>query len=260
MTILDLDYGSEEIVIAGVQGNDEAMQDAYSSADFYVASAQHFGMYPRDLPIPTEDQRNEGWFNPFKKVRSIAKTLCLSIQFGAGFKSVAAAVRLATRDNSITDDQGEAWVNEFNSIYSNYAYMVERVREEYKAGIPLALPGGWRMGKDNPSVVSASNLPIQGLGSVILQEACRLIDDSNIPAKILATLHDAITLYCKEEDSEVVAAQATDLMKKAALNILGKEGMKVGNPEIIRHGQLWIHSDKAKTAWDKLKTHFAGTF
>lgn len=260
MAIVELDYGSEEIWIAAVQGDDEAMQKAYLSEDFYVASAQHFGMYPQDLPIPTEQQRDEDWFKPFKKVRAIAKTLCLSIQFGAGYKSVAAAVRLATRDNSITDEQGSEWVNEFNSIYSNYAYMVERLRDEYKIGYPLALPGGWRMGINNPSVVSASNLPIQGVGAVILQEACRLIDKSKIKGAIIATLHDALTLYCREEDAENVAAQAGGLMKQAAFNILGKQGMKVGKPEIIKHGELWLHSDKAVTAWDKLKTHFAGTF
>jgi len=116
------------------------------------------------------------------------------------------------------------------------------------------------MGINNPSVVSASNLPIQGVGAVILQEACRLIDKSKIKGAIIATLHDALTLYCREEDAENVAAQAGGLMKQAAFNILGKQGMKVGKPEIIKHGELWLHSDKAVTAWDKLKTHFAGTF
>jgi len=260
MAIVELDYGSEEVFIAAVQGDDAAMQKAYGSEDFYVASAQHFGMYPSNLPIPSEAQRAESWFTPYKKVRNIAKTLCLSIQFGAGFKSVAAAVRNATHDQSITDDQGEAWVQEFNTIYSNYSYMVDRLRDEYRSGTSLALPNGWRLGPNNPSVVSASNLPIQGVGTCILQEACRLIDRSDCPGEIIATLHDAITIYCRESDTEKVKIHAKSLMQQAAKNILGKDGMKVGEAEIIKHGSLWLHSDRAKTAWDRLKSHFEGTF
>jgi len=258
MALIDLDFASQEIWIAAVLGDDDAMKAAYLSEDFYVASAQNFGMYPQDLPIPSEAQRNEPWFAPYKKIRNIAKTLCLSMQFGAGARSVAAAVRDATHDPSVTDEQGQDWMSDYASTYASYSYFVQDIRRAYQQGLGLSLPGGWRMGKDNPSVISASNFPIQGTGSVILQRACKLIDDAGFT--VLATLHDAITIYAPSEQAQETAVQCSALMRRAAQEILGAAGMKVGRPEIIHHGELWLHSDRAKKAWDKLSESFSGTF
>jgi hypothetical protein len=254
MALVELDFSSQEFFIAGVQGDDLNMQQAYQSADIYMFFAQQTGMYPADLPIPTEEQRSEEWFRPYKQVRNIAKTLTLSMQFGAGPKSVAAAVRDATHDLSITDEQGEAWVADYIAAYADYNSWVQNLREIYQSGTPLALPGGWRMGRDNPSVISASNLPVQGVGSVILQEACRLMDQAGLV--VIATLHDAITIQCQEVDINKTGTMASNLMRQAASNILGIPGMKVGMAEIIRNGEVWLHSERAKTVWNQLKQYF----
>ena len=114
------------------------------------------------------------------------------------------------------------------------------------------------MGPDNPSVLSAGNVPIQGLGSVILREACRELDKAGY--KVIATLHDAVTLYADEKDAEEVAEKAKAIMEKAAENVLGESGMRVGEPEILHHGEIWLHSERAVKDWEKLKTSFVGTF
>lgn len=253
------DYGSQEVFIAGSISGDKNLKNAYSSADVYMYYAQLTGMYPKDLPIPTEDQRSEEWFKPYKKVRSISKTLNLSMQFGAGAKAVAAAVRDATKDLSITDEQGYKWVEEYHDAYEDYYYLTKEIKDFYtgkkisdKLGIMLV--DGWRMGTDNPSPLSAGNLPIQGLGSVILREACRMLDDAGI--YVIATLHDAVTVYCKEEEAEEIGKQTSVIMQEAAKKILGEYGMKVGHPEILKHGELWLHSEKAQAHWAKLKSHF----
>jgi len=256
--IVELDYGSQEFFIAAAESNDKNLKEAYKSNDVYVFYAQLTGMYPADLPIPTEEQREEEWFRPWKKVRSTAKTIVLSIQYGAGFKAVAAAVRDATKNPDVTDEDGREWVNGFNSSYPDYSRFVKDTRDTYQRGSGLMLPSGWRMGKDNMSALSASNLPVQGGGAVILQRACKFCDDAGLV--IVATLHDAITFYCREEEAEEVARKGAELMKQASFEILGVEGMKVGHPEIIQHGELWLHSERAKMAWEKLKAHFAGLY
>lgn len=253
------DYGSQEVFIAGSISGDKNLKNAYSSADVYMYYAQLTGMYPKDLPIPTEDQRSEEWFKPYKKVRSISKTLNLSMQFGAGAKAVAAAVRDATKDLSITDEQGYKWVEEYHDAYEDYYFLTKEIKDFYtgkkvsdKMGIMLV--DGWRMGTDNPSPLSAGNLPIQGLGSVILREACKMLDDAGI--YVIATLHDAVTVYCKEEEADEIGKQTSLIMQEAAKKILGEYGMKVGHPEILKHGELWLHSEKAQAHWAKLKSHF----
>lgn len=256
MCVIDLDYGSQEVFIAGSISNDKNLKQAYMSADVYMYYAQLTGMYPKDLPIPTEEQRSEEWFKPYKKVRSISKTLNLSMQFGAGAKAVAAAVRDATKDSSITDEQGFAWVDDYHDAYSDYYQMTKDIKEEYLRGTGIMLCDGWRMGPNNPSPLSAGNLPIQGLGSVILRRACDMMDKAGIT--VIATLHDAITLYCKEEEAENIAKKASRLMELAAQQILGETGMKVGAPEIVHHGHLWLHSERATAAWERLKGNFEG--
>ena len=252
--IVELDFGSQEVWIAACISDDANLKAAYLSNDVYMYYAQLTGMYPQHLPIPTEEQRSEEWFKPFKRVRSIAKTLNLSMQFGAGAKSVAAAVRSATKDDSIDDEQGSEWVSQYNSAYGDYTGKTRDLRDRYRDGTGIALPTGWRMGKDNMSALSAGNLPVQGLGACILQLACELCDENSLC--VIATLHDAITFECDEGDEERVATLATKLMKQAAREVLGVEGMKVGAPEYVRHGHLWLHSEKAQLAWAKLGRYF----
>ena len=256
--VIDLDYHSEEVFIAASISGDVAMKHAYASSDIYMYYAQIAGMYPKDLPIPTETQRSEEWFKPYKKTRSIAKTLNLSIQFGASPKAVAAAIRDATHDLSITDEDGEEFVLGYHEAYPDYSYIVGEIKNAYKLKNSILLPDGWRMGPDNPSVLSAGNVPVQGLGSVILREACRELDKAGY--KVIATLHDAVTLYADEKDAEEVAEKAKAIMEKAAENVLGESGMRVGEPEILHHGEIWLHSERAVKDWEKLKKSFVGTF
>lgn len=180
---------------------------------------------------------------------------CLSMQFGASWKSVVAAVRSATKDETIPDEQGKEWVEEYRNAYPDYTSTVDQLRRTYRDGYGIVLPNGWRMGKDNPSALSAGNLPIQGLGSVILQRACVLADEAGL--FVIATLHDAITILSDEgkehEDAETLKA----CMLQAAKEIIGIEGMKVGAPEFVYHGDLWIHSEKAKTAWNRFSKYFS---
>jgi len=258
MAIIELDYSSQEVFIAAVQSGDKNLKEAYASNDVYMHYAQLTGMYPAELPIPTEEQREEEWFKPWKKIRNTAKVVVLSTQYGAGYKAVAAAVRDAIRNLDVTDEMGKGWVNGFNEAYLDYSRFVKETRDFYSRGTGLMLSSGWRIGHDNPSVLSASNFPIQGAGAVILQRACRLMDEAGLT--VIATLHDAVSVYCKEDEAQEVARKGAELMKQASFDVLGEWGMRVGPPEIIRHGQIWCHSPRAKEAWDKLSANFEGLY
>lgn len=259
--IVELDYGSQEVFVAACMGGDENMKKAYLAPDTYVYYAQQIGMYPKDLPIPTEEERSADWFKPYKKVRTVAKVLNLSMQFGAGAASLAASVKDATRDpvtgeadETIDVDQGKQWIEDYRDTYPDYSDMVEDLKREYKQGMPLMLANGWRLGRDNPSPNSIANLPIQGTAAIMLQRACKLADEAGLTA--VAVLHDAITFVCDDKDTEEVARIGTECMKQASFDILGEHGMKVGAAEVIRHGEIWMHSDRAQAAWKSLKQYF----
>lgn len=75
--VCECDYSAQEVFIAGAITGDQNMIDAYMSNDVYMYYAQLTGMYPKDLPIPTEEQRSEEWYQEYRKTRNISKTLCL---------------------------------------------------------------------------------------------------------------------------------------------------------------------------------------
>lgn len=68
-------------------------------------------------------------------------------------------------------------------------------------------------------------------------------------------MHDAVTISCRDEEAEAVAAKASELMIRASDLVLGVQGMRVGHPEIVRHGEIWMHSKKAKVAWARVGKH-----
>lgn len=252
--VYECDYSAEEVFIGAALTGDQNLVDSYLSNDVYMYYAQLTGMYPRDLPVPTEEQRSEDWFKAHKLTRNISKTLFLSMQYGASAKSVAAAVRVATKQDGIPDEQGEEWVTDYKHTYSDFTAISESLRREYRDGTSIALADGFRMGPDNPSALSAGNLPYQGTGTLILRRACELADERGL--YVVATLHDAITGIADEGKEQEDAATLSECMAQAAEEILGRKGMKIGAPEFVRHGDWWIHSEKAKMAWERMRKYF----
>jgi hypothetical protein len=252
MAFVECDFAQEEVFISAVLSGDDLLKRAYLSADFYLAYAQLAGMYPKDLSIPSEDQRKEEWFRPYEKIRQISKTMCLSIQYGARSKSIAHAIATATKD-PVDYEGAQDLFNEYHSTFSDQAYMHEQLRQGYQKHLGIQLQNGWRIGPDNPSILSLSNFPVQGTGSCILQEACKRIDAEDIV--ILATMHDSILAYCKDEHADAVGKCMQEKMIEASDFVLGEKGMKVGAPEIVRHGDYWLHG-KGVRDWPRYSKYF----
>jgi len=252
MAIVEVDYTSEEVFIAAAISGDQNMKDAYLSNDVYMYFAQLSGMYPSNLPIPTEEQRDEEWFKPYKTIRQIAKSTVLGIQFGMGRKTLATTVALASKTD-VDQEQAQELIDGYREAYPDYNNMVSSLKIAYQDDWNVMLESGWRLGVDSPSILSVCNVPVQGTGSEILRLACRKLDAVQIP--VIATMHDSITAYCEEQYAEAIAEEMSLQMVEAADEVLGIKGMKVGAPEIIRHGDWWLHG-KGYADWPKYKQHF----
>jgi hypothetical protein len=253
MAFVEVDLASGEVFIQASVYNDAVLKQAYAANDFYVKYAQQAGAYPSDLPIPTEhDKEHAEWFKPYKQMRQRYKQVCLSIQYGAGYETIGHAIA-ASEGKPLDLDQADALVKEYQQTYADAYYGSQKLKNIIRSGSGILLKNGWRLGKNHKSMLSALNFPIQGAGSCILQEACRRIDGDKI--KIMATFHDSITAYCKEEHAQDVAACMTTHLLDASEYILGEKGMKVGAPEIIRHGDYWVHGKGIKD-WQRYKQYF----
>ena len=263
--ICDLDAHSEEVAIAAALYNDENKREVYRSADVYMKYAQLAGAYPKDKPILTEDEReSEKWFNEegWSQVRKIYKGGFLGMQFGMGGASLERRVRLSLPEekrDEIFEGWGDSFVDSYRSLFSNETECVTKVRQAYsnqKKGVMLQ--DGWRLGPDDPNILSVSNFPVQGTGSVILRRCCELCDAEGI--QIYATLHDAISFTGKLENMEREIDTARECFRRAAEDILGENLMVIGNPEIIKHDENWIHDPSVPGTWNSMAEKYFPEF
>ena len=263
--ICDLDAHSEEVAIAAALYNDENKREVYRSADVYMKYAQLAGAYPKDKPILTEDEReSEKWFNEegWSQVRKIYKGGFLGMQFGMGGASLERRVRLSLPEekrDEIFEGWGDSFVDSYRSLFSNETECVTKVRQAYsnqKKGVMLQ--DGWRIGPDDPNILSVSNFPVQGTGSVILRRCCELCDAEGI--QIYATLHDAISFTGKLENMEREIDTARECFRRAAEDILGENLMVIGNPEIIKHDENWIHDPSVPGTWNSMAEKYFPEF
>ena len=263
--ICDLDAHSEEVAIAAALYNDENKREVYRSADVYMKYAQLAGAYPKDKPILTEDEReSEKWFKEegWTRVRKIYKGGFLGMQFGMGGASLERRVRLSLPEekrDEIFEGWGDSFVDSYRSLFSNETECVTKVRQAYsdqKKGVMLQ--DGWRLGPDDPNILSVSNFPVQGTGSVILRRCCELCDAEGI--QIYATLHDAISFTGKLENMEREIETARECFRRAAEDILGENLMVIGNPEIIKHDENWIHDPSVPGTWNSMAEKYFPEF
>lgn len=105
---------------------------------------------------------------------------------------------------------------------------------------------------------SPSEISVQGTGAVILRKCCELCDEAGL--KIYATLHDAISITGKVANMESEIATASECFRKAAEEVLGEDLMKVGNPEIVKHGDVWLHDSDAKPRWNAMASKYFKEF
>lgn len=263
--ICDLDAHSEEVAIAAALYNDDNKREVYRSADVYMKYAQLAGAYPKDKPILTEDEReSEKWFKEegWNQVRKIYKGGFLGMQFGMGGASLERRVRLSLPEekrDEIFEGWGDSFVDSYRSLFSNETECVTKVRQAYsnqKKGVMLQ--DGWRLGPDDPNILSVSNFPVQGTGSVILRRCCELCDAEGI--QIYATLHDAISFTGKLENMEREIDTARECFRRAAEDILGENLMVIGNPEIIKHDENWIHDPSVPGTWNSMAEKYFPEF
>lgn len=245
--LIEMDYGSQEVCISADWSGDSNMLDSYLQNDYYLAFMQKCGKFPADLPLPTEEERALPIYQPYKQMRQLAKGCCLGLSYGMGEKKLAGSMQC---------DVGVAreYKKSFESVYKKYSHARHSLKRlvSGKLGAKLVFPDGFLYSVipqgDTKSINSLLNLPIQGLGSVILRRLVRLCFERGL--FLVATIHDAVVVMCKVEERERVAQKLSRAMHDAADEVLGTSHMKVGAPEYTFHNQPQAHG--AEKEWMEL--------
>ena len=234
--VVEIDFSSEETFIQAQVFRDPAYKDLYASKDIYLYTGVLTGMIPRNgfEALPLSELKHK-----YKKQRDLLKTFTLAMGYGAGNKTLVGKTGLPL-----------ASVENFRRNYDKAFSKSVAVRDQLKGWMERGelvclwlwngLCAQLNRHKIKTSYNAPLNYPIQGTGSTILAKVARDFEKAGI--RTIATIHDAVAFEVDEGDFETIQ-KARELMKAAADFVLnvedGDEGMKVGEPEIIKHGEFW---------------------
>ena len=234
--LVELDFSSEETFIQACVFDDPAYRELYASKDIYLYTGVLTGMIPRaDFEaLPVSELKHK-----YKKQRDLLKTFTLAIGYGAGNRTLAGKTGLSL-------SEVEKFRRAYDKAFSRTMYVRSELKKRMEVGelkclwLANGLCSTLNRHKVKTSYNAPLNFPIQGMGSVILAKVARDFEREGI--RTIATIHDAVVFEVDEGDMETIQ-KARNMMKNAADYVLnvqeGEEGMKVGEPEIIKHGEIW---------------------
>lgn len=234
--LVELDFSSEETFIQAQVFDDPAYRELYASKDIYLYTGVLTGMIPRsDFDSMSKDDLK----TKYKKQRDLLKTFTLAIGYGAGNKTLAGKTGLPL-------SEVEKFRKNYDKAFSRTMFVRDELKRRMESGklkclwLANGLCATLNRHKVKTSFNAPLNFPIQGTGSVILAKVARDFERAGI--RTIATIHDAVVFEVDEGDMDTIH-KARDLMKNAADYVLnvqeGEEGMKVGEPEIVKHGEIW---------------------
>lgn len=183
-----IDYGSEEFFIGALLSRDPNMIKAYLSDDVYLEFYKLAGLIPMDATKQSH-----------KKLRDQAKRTVLGISYNMTKFGLAIALS-SDSGEEWTEDEAQEEINRFNSTFPMYYAYRKNITESYEDEEPplIKLADGWYMWGNNPNMRSVGNVPIQGMGAVIMRKAVDLAVSKGLYVPF--TLHDALYIEYKVGD------------------------------------------------------------
>ncbi len=253
MSIVSMDFVSQEVWIAAAQSGDGNLMEDYLSGDVYMSFGKASGLIPED-----GDKTTHG------KERNICKGVILGLQFGMGVAKLAAQV-------GTDDETARVYVNRHKSRYWKFWQWRKSYIEAHERTGHSELPNGWYL-KDNRAykankwmergehyALTTGNFPIQGMGSCILYRtvsslAMGLTAFSSFGVNIISTVHDEINILCPEKIiQEIISLMRTHVNLECTYLFPFEPRCRV-DFTVQNHGELLI-KDKGKEALKRLSPY-----
>ena len=250
--LVELDYSSEETFIQACICKDLAYNDIYNSKDIYLAFANEMGMIPStDWDNLSKDELKD----KYDAVRSVIKPMVLGMSYGMG------PDKLATR-LGIPVEKARAYLAAIKKTIhksTTYKQSIPDFAAIYTSKAFSTLDGFiCKYNALNANHTTITNFPFQSGGSMILKHLVHNLmteyRNGDLNATILATIHDAIFFEVDEGDHDTIQ-QVSDIMKDVADKVLNAPKgwtIKVGHPEIIKHGEIWTPEHKFDAQFEEL--------
>jgi DNA polymerase I-like protein with 3'-5' exonuclease and polymerase domains len=221
--LMEFDYASQEIGVQAYITGDKVKAEMYEHPQFgkYYCDIAH-SFWP-DF-ISKEDHRYK-----------TAKQMALMTEYGCGAEKLASCAGVKYK-------LAEKFIVHMRKLFPVYWKYVDKliakiIDRRKRAWFPDGF--GVTASKD-ARPTTFGNLPFQGTGAYILRRICVELYRANI--RLVAPVHDAVIVMCKEDEREAVAAKVKSIMEKASKDATGTL-IKVGDPEVTYHGLVNCHSE-----------------
>lgn len=239
--LMEFDYASQEIGVQAYITGDKVKAEMYEHPQYgkYYCDIAH-SFWP-DF-VSKEDRRYK-----------TAKQMALMTEYGCGAAKLSACAGVKYR-------LADKFINHMHKLFPTYWKYVDKLTNKILYRRKRAwFPDGFGVtASKDARPTTFGNLPFQGTGAYILRRMCVDLYLENI--QLVAPVHDALIVMCKESEMDVVAKKVQHIMEKASKEATGTL-IKVGEPEVTYHGLVNCHSEM-QTREDytvKLPVKLAGT-
>lgn len=221
--LMEFDYASQEIGVQAYITGDKVKADMYEHPKYgkYYCDIAH-SFWP-DF-VSKEDHRYK-----------TAKQMALMTEYGCGAEKLAscAGVKYKLAEKFIVH------MRKLFPVYWKYVdKLISKIVDRHKRAW---FPDGFGVtASKDARPTTFGNFPFQGTGAYILRRICVELYKADI--RLVAPVHDAVIVMCKEEEREAVAKKVQQIMEKASKEATGTL-IKVGDPEVTYHGLVNCHSE-----------------
>jgi DNA polymerase I-like protein with 3'-5' exonuclease and polymerase domains len=196
-----IDWSQQELEIAGVLSQDQAMMEAYTTGDFYLAFAKMAGAAP---PTATKETH--------ATIREQFKQVALGVLYGLSESGIARRLGVPLCD-------GRLLLRHHKAVFQRFWEWSDNIEIQGMLGCPLQTVFGWQLhAGPNVNPRGLRNFPMQSHGAEMLRLACCLATERGIP--VCAPVHDALLVEGSFDDIDTVVADTQTAMQEASEIVL----------------------------------------
>jgi DNA polymerase-1 len=242
MALAYIDYSQQEFGIAAALSGDEAMADAYRSADPYLTFAKQAGDVPPEATKETHPEK-----------RAMFKACVLAVQFGMGAVSlsfrIGKSVDIAKKLLRLHRDTYPTFWR-WSEAAVDRAVLLGRLETVF--GWPVHIgPSADPM--KGPNARSIANFPCQAHGAEMLRLACCMLVEQGV--RVCAPVHDAVLIEGPADEIDAEVERARKIMAEASRIVLG--GFEIGTDVVtVRYPERYMDPE-GQAFWDTV-IKFAG--
>ena len=206
-TLAYVDWKTQEVVIAAALSGDQALLDAVSSGDPYLAFAKMAGLVPPDATKQSH-----------KAIRDLCKTCVLGTNYGMQAPSLALRTGLSVIE-------AQDLLHRLAQTFPVFTAWAEHVTAVGQLAGYLSTVFGWTLQTAyTPRATALRNFPMQANGAEMLRLACCLATERGV--EVCAPVHDALLVEGDADRMGDILEATRTAMAEASRVVLG--GLEVG--------------------------------